>query len=203
MQTLLSLLIRYRKALLFIAAIVVLLCLTQLIKRYLRWRAKKKEINRAATDRLRDENLNQIILNNHTGGVENREIYKPYDVDYNGEGSGGLDNINVKAGQTMIQLVEHTRLSTRKYVLNPAKKIRIGSDLQGNEISVVEKEIAPHQCEIFAAQGQVYIRHTGGSMQTIIRRKRQSAIVDKRGIRLHSGDWIEIGSVSYEITIID
>lgn len=27
--------------------------------------------------------------------------------------------------------------------------------------------------------------------------------LDKRGIRLHSGDWIEIGSVSYEITIID
>lgn len=185
------------------AALMILTVLIYLLKKAIKRREEKKEIVMAAADRMRDENLNQIILNNHTGGVENREIYKPYDVDYNGEGSGGLDNINVKAGQTMIQLVEHTRLSTRKYVLNPAKKIRIGSDLQGNEISVVEKEIAPHQCEIFAAQGQVYIRHTGGSMQTIIRRKRQSAIVDKRGIRLHSGDWIEIGSVSYEITIID
>ncbi len=203
MSALMPLLTRYSKVFLFIAVAFTLVLLIRWVKRLLRRQSKKKEIDRAASDRLRDENLNQIILNNHTGGVENREIYKPYDVDYNGEGSGGLDNMNVKAGQTMIQLVEHTRLSTRKYVLNPAKKIRIGSDLQGNEISLVEKEIAPHQCEIFAAQGQVYIRHTGGSTQTIIRRKRQSAIVDKRGIRLHSGDWIEIGSVSYEITIID
>lgn len=203
MPTLMPLLIRYSKVLCFIVAAFILVLLTRWVKRFLRRRAQKKEIDLAAAHRLRDENLNQIILNNHTGGVENREIYKPYDVDYNGEGSGGFDNMNIKARQTMIQLVEHTRLSTRKYVLNPAKKIRIGSDLQGNEISVVENEVAPHQCEIFEAQGKVYIRHTGGNTQTIIRRKRQSAIADKRGIRLHSGDRIEIGSVSYEITITD
>lgn len=203
MSALMPLLTRYSKVFLFIAVAFTLVLLIRWVKRLLRRQSKKKEIDRAASDRLRDENLNQIILNNHTGGAENREIYKPYDVDYNGEGNSAPDNINIKARQTMIQLVEHTRLSTRKYVLNPAKKIRIGSDLQGNEISVVEKEIAPHQCEIFATHGQVYIRNIGGSTQTIIRRKRQSAIVDKRGIRLHSGDWIEIGSVSYEITIID
>lgn len=127
MSALMPLLTRYSKVFLFIAVAFTLVLLIRWVKRLLRRQSKKKEIDRAASDRLRDENLNQIILNNHTGGVENREIYKPYDVDYNGEGSGGLDNMNVKAGQTMIQLVEHTRLSTRKYVLNPAKKSVLGA----------------------------------------------------------------------------
>lgn len=174
------------------------------LKKYMKHREKKKEIALAAADRVRDENLNNIILNSHADRGSNREVYKPYDVDYSSKEKGSSTEVSVgRQGQPMIQLIEKTELSTRKFVLNPAKKIRIGSDLQDNDISVLSEGVSPHQCEIFAAGGNVYIRNTGEYTKTIIKRKKQQAIADNKGIRLLSGDRILLGAVSYDITITD
>ena len=199
---------KYKTPLLILASALALFLLLFFLKKFLRYREKKQEITQAAADRMRDENLNSIILNSHaaTGG---REIYKPYAVDYSSKEKGGPNKGNsqdISSGkyhQPMLQLVEKTELSTRKFVLNPAKRIRIGSDLQDNEISVLSQGVSPHHCEIFAAGGGVYIRNTGKSTRTIIRRKKEQALADDKGIRLQSGDRILLGTVSYDITITE
>ncbi len=198
---------KYKTLLIVAAAAAILLLIVSLLKKFMKYREKKKEIALAAADRMRDENLNSIILNSHADRGSAKEVYKPYDVDYGSQDKGGggkgkhTDIPAGKHGQPMIQLIEKTELSTRKFVLNPAKRIRIGSDLQDNDISVLSEGVSPHQCEIFAAGGSVYIRNTGEGTRTIIRRKKQQAIVDNRGIRLLSGDRILLGAVSYDITI--
>lgn len=200
---------KYKTPLLIFAAALVLFLVLFFLKKFMRYREKRKEISQAAADRLRDENLNNIILNSHavTGG--NKEIYKPYDVDYSskergGSNRGGSQDMTArKQGQPMVQLIEKTELSTRKFILNPAKRIRIGSDLQDNEISVLSQGVASHHCEIFAAGGGVYIRNTGEGTRTIIRRKKEQAIADNKGIRLQTGDSILLGAVSYDITITE
>lgn len=200
---------KYKTPLLFIAAALALFLVLFLLKKFIRYREKKKEINQAAADRMRDENLNSIILNSHGGAGGNREIYKPYDVDYSSKDKSGSnkgcsqDVASKKYGGPMLQLVEKTELSTRKFILNPAKQIRIGSDLQDNEISVLAQGVAPHHCEIFAVGGGVYIKNTGDGTRTIIRRKKEQAIADNKGIRLQTGDCIVLGTVVYEITITD
>lgn len=175
------------------------------LKRMICQRQKRKEISRAAEDKLRDENLNHVILNGDVGNGQAKEVYKPYDVDY-GNAGGDKKNSGRSVRQDdhiMVQLIEKTELSTRKFVLNPAKRIRIGSDLQDNEISVLSQGVSPHHCEIFAAGGGVYIRNTGKSTRTIIRRKKEQALADDKGIRLQSGDRILLGTVSYDITITE
>lgn len=201
-------LIKYNPPLLIVAFALALFLLIFFLKKFMKHREKKKEIALAAADRVRDENLNNIILNSHADRSNSKEVYKPYDVDYSQDKAGRekrdrTDIFAGKQGQPMIQLIEKTELSTRKFVLNPAKIIRIGSDLQNNDISVLSEGVEPHQCEIFAAGGNVYIRNTGEKTRTIIKRKKQQAIADNKGIRLLSGDRILLGTVSYDITITD
>lgn len=209
MQMITSFLTKYKIPLFIIAAALALFLIIFFLKKFMCYREKKREIAQAAADRMRDENLNNIILNSHVATGSNKEIYKPYDVDYSskdkgGSNRGGGHDISAgRSGQQMLQLIEKTELSTRKFVLNPAKRIRIGSDLQDNEISVLSQGVAPHHCEIFAAGGSVYIRNTGEGTRTIIRRKKEQAIADNKGIRLQTGDSILLGTVSYDITITD
>ena len=196
-----------QKSLITAGILIACFIAVSLIKKMIKRNQKRKEIRHATEDRVRDENLNNIILNNHGNAKDNKEIYKPYDVDYrNGEQGKGsksaLDSI-IESQQIMIQLIEKTELSTRKFVLNPSKRIRIGSDLQSNDISVMADGISPHQCEIFAAGNKVFIRNTGEQYKTIIRRKKEQAFVDNKGIRLLSGDKIILGKVTYDVTVID
>lgn len=207
MTLLTTLLTKYKTPLIIAVLALAFFLLIFFLKKYMKRREKKKEIALAAADRMRDENLNSIILNSYADRSNKKEVYRPYDVDYGSPDKGGggkgsrTDFSSGKQGQPMIQLVEKTELSTRKFVLNPAKIIRIGSDLQDNDISVLAEGISPHQCEIFAGGGKVYIRNTGEGTRTIIRRKKQQAIADNKGIRLLTGDRILLGTVSYDITI--
>lgn len=194
-----------QKSLITVGILIVVFLIICFLKQMIKKSQKRKEIKRAAEDRVRDENLNSIILNNHGNANDNREIYKPYDVDYS---NGEQGNVNKNSSgsvmdsqQIMIQLIEKTELSTRKFLLNPAKKIKIGSDLQNNDISVLAEGISPHQCEIFAVGNKVYIRNTGDKYKTIIRRKKEQAFVDDKGIRLLSNDIIILGKVTYDVTI--
>lgn len=73
-------------------------------------------------------------------------------MDYNNtsrESNKSLSDKKRKEEHIMLQLVEKTKLSTKKFILNPIKKIHIGSDLQNNDISVLSEEVSPRQCEIF------------------------------------------------------
>lgn len=193
-------------------SIVILLILLVLVvgivflKEVIRRNQKKKELSQAAEDKLRDENLNHVILNSDIGNEQVKEVYKPYDVDYSNPNADKKVSVkNTKKGENhvMVQLIERTELSTRKFMMNPVKKIHIGSDSQNNDIAVLSENISPCQCEIFSVRDKVFIKNLSSDNRTIIRRKKEQAIVDEKGIRLISGDIVILGKVSYDITIIN
>lgn len=194
------------KLLIITSIAVVLLVSFILMKHLIKRRTRNKELHQAAADRARDENLNQVILNRNYPKEDNKLAKKPYEVDYeNGsqEKSKGRNTESSKGKiPIMVQLVENTELSTRKFVLNPAKGIRIGSGLTDNDIMISGNGIEEHQCEIFVAQEKIYIRNMGSRERTIVRRKKEQVIADGKGIRLLTGDIILLGNVFYEITII-
>lgn len=167
---------------------------------------KEKELSQAAEDKMRDENLNQVILNQHRGGERFREVHRPYDVDYSrpnsAGGRGSADFPMGGEGNIMVQMIERTELSTRKFMMNPVKPIRVGSDLQDNDINVLAEGISAHQFEIFAVRDKVFVKNVSSENRTILRRKKEQAIVDEKGIRMLSGDVIFAGHVSYDITIV-
>lgn len=190
-----------------VVILIVIIAVIKLLKKEIHKKQKKKELSQAAEDKIRDENLNQVILNQHTDGSRFKEVHKPYDVDYsnaNGENSKKAEN-QIQSGEShvMVQLVEKTELSTRKFMMNPVKAVRVGSNLQDNDITVLADGVSPHQFEIFAVRDKVFVRNLSSEYKTIVRRKKEQAIVDEKGIRLLSGDSILLGHVTYDITIID
>lgn len=199
--------IRNNKITILILLILLLLAAgIVLLKEMIRRNQKKKELSQAAEDKLRDENLNHVILNSDIGKEQLKEVYKPYDVDYSNPNTDKkVSGRNIQKGENhvMVQLIERTELSTRKFMMNPIKGIHIGSDSQSNDIAVPAEKISPCQCEIFSVRDKVFIKNLSSDNRTIIRRKKEQAIVDEKGIRLLSGDVVILGAVSYDITILN
>lgn len=177
------------------------------LKKFFHRKRKNKELEQTAADKIRDENLNNVILNSYANNSNLKEVYKPYDVDYSSPNSEKNKGVGKRKAQdmqhVMVQLIEKTELSTRKFMMNPSKKIRIGSGLQDNDITVLAEGVSLHQCEIFSVGNKVYIKNLSSENRTIIKRKREQAIVDERGIRLLSNDVVILGYVLYEITLVD
>ncbi len=190
-----------------IIAIPISIISKKLISKWMAKREKKKEIAQAVADRQRDESLNSVILNQHVSQNGNREVYTPYDVDY-GKGAGArpqsaVQNIgsNPAMAGRMVQLEEKSELSTRKFVLNASKGIKIGSSMTDNDVSVQAKGVEPSHCEIFEIQGHVFVKNTAMTSRTLLRRRKNQAIVDNNGIELMTGDTIFVGSVGYTVTL--
>lgn len=190
------------KAPYIIAAILLIIVLIRVLKKVSAVRAKKKEIRQAAADRARDENLNSYILNTHAT-VENKAAYVPYEVDYSrGRQEGTTQQLkNLDSRSTMVQIVEKTELSSRKFVLNASKGIRIGTSAE-NDISFFSGDQNVYQCEIFSVRGKTFVRNLIEGSRIYIRRKKNQAIVDNKGIELRNDDAIIVGNYTYIITII-
>lgn len=194
-----------QKLIIIIFLLLLFILFICLVKKIVCRRQGIKELEQASADKMRDENLNNVILNSHIEKGNIKEIYKPYDVDYSKSNTDNrnYENNDKQEGNILVRLVEKTELSTRKFIMNPIKPIRIGRDVQGNDISVMAEDIDLHQCEIFTAGNKIYIKSIGTSSQTILKRKKDRAIVSGAGVRLLSNDTIILGSVLYEVTIID
>lgn len=197
-----------RTVILVLAALIMLTALFRLVKKILDEKRRRRELEQATADKIRDENLNNVILNQNMGSRRPKEVHIPYDVDYGSPKrenhiTAGAQDSGDEGGNTMVRLVERTELSVRKFLLNPSKVIRIGSDIQKNDIVVLAEDVAPRQCEIFSAKNKVYIRNLAPGNGTVVKRKKEKAIVDERGIRLLSDDTVILGRVSYDITIVD
>ncbi len=166
-------------------------------------RSESKEIVQAIENRLRDEKLNAAILNSYN--MNKKGIIKPFDVNYIAENSNWdikKETSDDREVVNMLQLIEHTELSTRKFMLNPLEGIKIGSDMNRNDIVISNREVSERQCEIFSSNGKIYVRDCGSRIKTIVQRKRKQAIVDEQGICIMTGDRILFGSVYYEVTVL-
>lgn len=194
-----SMLLSRTPVVIILGAILIVL-LIYLLKRYFRSKNKKKELRQAAADRERDENLNGVILNSHASAT-NKEKYVPYEVNYSQDKQEGANKSSKKGADVMIQIVENTTLSSRKYVLNATKGIRIGT-LEGCDITYVGDGSIEFQCQIFAIGKDVVVRNLLGGPQLILIRQKQQAIIDCNGLKLMSGDVIMMGKVSYDISLV-
>lgn len=168
---------------------------------YFKNKAHKKEVMEAAERKLREQALDKMILNQYVDTDVRSKAANPYDVDYKNPGRS-LDNGKLTGG-VMVSLQETNALSNRKYVLNPANIIRIGSGLSGNDIVVNGQGVAQRHCEIFSAGNQVYIRNCDPNYNTLVYRKKKRGYVDARGIKLLPKDILEIGDVTYEVIVFN
>lgn len=187
----------------FLIIICSLVILIIVLRKLIKANQKKKELRQAALERARDEKLNSFILNRYSPS-DHKEVYVPYDVDYS-DGINGLQydlNNRSVSNPIMIQIIERTGLSERKFALNASKGIRIGTSKE-DDIEIISENRVMFQCELFVIKNKLYARNNMPASMIIIKRNKKQAVVDARGLGIKSGDTLLIGTYSYTITIVD
>ncbi len=171
-------------------------------------RAKNKALSVKAQDKLREEALDRVLLNESSGGQALETFSaKPFEVSYGEQGAlpqaGGPAKKRGKSAQKlMVQISEKSELSVRKYMFDPGQGIRMGSGRGKNNIVVTDPQVDAQQCELLEHEGHVYVRNTGGSGKVTLVRGSQRAYVEKKAVEIKSGDEILLGNTVFKIELI-
>ena len=126
------------------AVILGLVLLSRLIKR----RNAKKEMQRNVEDKLREEALDRVL----TDGRRQEKVSAnvpfavKYDLDKRKKARGDEQQ---SVSEIMVQLIEHSELSTRKYMFHITDRITLGSKARENDIVITSAHVSERQCELF------------------------------------------------------
>ena len=172
-------------------------------------RKEKKAKALQASDKIREEALDRLLLNQETESRKEEPTFAavPIAVNYDvnsvekTKDSTSRKKRN-KSKKVMVQIVENSELSARKYMLDPQKGIFIGSKAGKNHIVISNANVDERQCEIRENAQKVYVRNTGSSGKVILRRGKQSAYVEQKYLELKTGDTLLIGNMLYRIDLI-
>lgn len=164
---------------------------------------KRKELQERALNKHREEALERVLRNqDHEEKEKNKKVSDvPYAVDYSKSISSRKSKKQTEPGKLMVQLIAHSELSDQRYMLNPADGIVIGREKGQNSIVVTDPAVARRQCEIFLADGAVYLKDISSSSRTMIRRKKNTTYANSQGIKLLTGDRLYIGNMVFDITL--
>ncbi|MCM1159240.1 MAG: FHA domain-containing protein [Bacteroidales bacterium] len=178
----------------------VILCIVFIYWLRLRKEKKrKKEMNTLKKEKARNENLDQMLKNNLYQGDQNKILQNniPYEIDFHEEVS--LQNIDADA--VKIQIVEQSRLSTRKYIIFVSGEMVIG---RGRECALIlnDSSIAEKQCKLFCYQKGLYLQALETGHAVKIKRKKSNMHLGQDAVNLIDGDCIELGETSLNIHFI-
>ncbi|MBR1628652.1 MAG: FHA domain-containing protein [Lachnospiraceae bacterium] len=171
-----------------------------------RKRREKREKEMMAGDRLREEALDSLLVNERARRSKMETFSaKPVEVSYNANTSdpesGGRKG--KKGGsKKMLQILEISEVSERKYMLNPQKGIRIGSKNGKNNIVLTDSGVDDIQCEIMLFDGEIYTRNVGQRGSVVLYRGRQQAQVRQKAIPIRTGDVLQLGRTRLKLEIV-
>ena len=156
---------------------------------------------------MREEALDRIILNENNSEEEGANPAIPFEVRYD---SNHTNKINPSKGRKsgksnskiMVQITENNEISARKYMLDPSKRIYMGSKNGKNHIVVSDQHIDARQCEIIENGQNVYVHNIGGSGKLVLIRAGKKAYVESKYIELRSGDVLSIGETTFGIEVV-
>lgn len=177
--------------------ILVLAALVLLFIRLQARRKKRKEEQFQAMKKMRESSLKEALSNNLEESIENSSAtpYRPYQVEY---ATG--ENQDSKEKRPLLQIIEKNKLAEKKYIFRSSDIVTLG--VQFGAVAILNNlENAEVWCEIFFQNGAYCVRsYENGTVS--VQRNRKGAIVDKVGIKLKSGDMIQIQETTFQIFYI-
>lgn len=107
-----------------------------------------------------------------------------------------LDSRRSGGSSVMVELVEFSTYSRRKYLFPLGDTISIGSGVD-NHLVLQRERVQPKHCEIFLSGNAVAVRSVAESEVLLIRGKK-SALISGEGVFLNNGDRIRIGTANIQ-----
>lgn len=190
--------------------IVILLFGIRVIRLIIKKVKKKNELAIKAEDKIREDTLDEYILNPNVP-IDSKRIQgaKPIEVSYSAnktapKASNLMQNNKSARGSAriMVQLVENSELSVRKYVLDPHDGIYIGTGVGVNNVTIPDPEIDVRQCRIIEHQGRVFVQNIGSKGKVTLIRGKNRAFIEQKASELHNKDALIIGKILFKIELI-
>ena len=196
-----------KELLISIAAAVVLLVAFLIIHaKNKKKKRQKQELQQLAEEKLREEALDQLILNQKAqNDVLKASSQQPYQATYTSTMNTSISDMQRNMGSKLILQVEEIGVfSRRNFMLDPEQTIKIGSG-KDNTISLPGVDIDYTQCEVgtFSADRfSVYVRNVGWANKVILVRKKQMTPVNGGMQLLMNGDELIVADVKLVFTFI-
>lgn len=189
-----------------IAASVLFLFI--ILFRIVKIRRNRKEMRQQAENKLREEALDRVLIGAKSASSNNSPGPVPFDVRYNSDpkrrrkkASRPTQDSELRSA-VMIELIEQTELSTRKYMFHVKDRITFGNRTAQNDIIVFGPRIAKRQCEIFRMGRELYIKSEAEGTPVILKRKNRQTTVGAEAIKLSGKDELLIGDSAYILEIL-
>jgi len=176
--------------LLYTAAIpILLLCAAMCI--FSRKRRVRRQYEEMTQIKRRDEALNEALRNPQV--QQKREAEGPMEISWDDKAvrkNGG------EGKSIMVELVELSTYSRRKYVYRVDTPVRVGSG-KDCQMELLREGVAREHCEFFLLNGQVCVRSLSGA-RTLLKRGKESALISADGVYLKNDDHIQLGSAEIQ-----
>lgn len=171
---------------LFYVALAAAAAAAGLLRAWLRRRKDRRQMRELSQNKRRDLALNEALRDPLAKGV-------PADPEGPMEISWDDKAVNEQGGgaSLLIELVELSAYSRRKYVFRADAPITIGSG-ESSRMVLSREGVAGRHCEIQLDGKRACVRSAPGA-RTILKRKRASALVGTEGVYLNNGDCLQLG----------
>jgi len=104
-----------------------------------------------------------------------------------------------KSVSPMVELVELSAHSRKKFVFRLGQPIRIGSG-KDDQMEILREGVAESHCEIFLNGDKACVRGLSEA-KTILKRGKTSALVSHSGVYLKNGDFIQLGTAVIQVRL--
>lgn len=174
--------------------------LTMLVIWLVRFEAKRKRVKEEkfqAARKMQESSLKEALSNS----MERKEEivpsspYRPYKVEYT---TG--ERQNTKEKRPLLQLIEKNKLAEKKYIFRSNETVFLG--VQFGTVGILNHlENTEPWCELFFQNGDYCVRSCENGA-VYLRRRQETAIVDRMGIKLKSGDIILLQETAFHVSYI-
>lgn len=166
----------------FVAPVIAALLVAGMVGFLIRWRraaSKAKQDKEQIERKLKEDALDRALSNGPRSKIE---VQSPVEIHYT---SGSSQ----KERGSMLRLTEQAETVSKEYLFQQSATIYIGEEY-GRSAVFQKQGKGTLYCELFPHQDATYVRLCGRGECRLIRKK-QTAPVTSKAIRLRSGDKIE------------
>lgn len=177
------------KPLYYVIAAVAAIVLIAALRTWSKWRKSRKQSAEISHITRRNEALNEALRDPHAKEPVQSGPEGPLEISWDDKAV----HQNAAANSSlMIELIEFSTYSRRKYVFRANRPISIGSG-PSNQLVLPREGVAEKHCEIHMAGKKACVRSLP-QVQTFLLRKKNVVRVGTEGIYLNNGDRIQLGT---------
>ena len=174
-----------------IAAVAAVLLFFIFSRIHKKKKERQKQREMSAMQR-RNEALNETLRNPKVKKTDKGAI-APMEVQWDEK---ALREPSAESASMMIELIEFSTYSRRKYLFPVGRPITIGSNMD-NQLVLPREDVAARHCEIFS-QADCLAARSLSDEQTLLIRGKNPAQISRDGVFLNNGDHIRLGSADIQ-----